>query len=443
MRDSSSGKKVLLTTVYTSGRGYYDYVESNTFGAPLRMTWVRRISYGLRFIKQNVPEVEILEYPTWKEYVRKLEEGWDVVGFSFYLNEVPEILEMVDVARRKGVSEIWGGNYGALTEAVQPYFDRVFVGYAEGEIARFFGRRVKKLVHPPLIGIVGTTFGIRFAPIGVLFTTRGCGVGCKFCQTPSFCSRPSEVPLESVGRVLEFYKEMGLGYVLILDENFGLLRKHAEDVVSLLHEHGFMWFPMVRADLLNERLEEWRRMGLKGALIGIESFDQSNLDEIGKREHVEMIKELIRRIRLSWKDRGTEIGGIGYYIIGYENETEESIKGSLRELKEFNPGFVQLCVLTPLPRTPLWRYLDEEYGIFEKDWHRFDCKHLVWNHPHVEPGRMEGLLRWGMKEINSGHLFRYIFTRFPEYVRGFKFYFRDVCLANLMDASKHYYFPSD
>ncbi|MEM2978443.1 MAG: hypothetical protein QXM46_04050, partial [Candidatus Hadarchaeales archaeon] len=96
-----SGERVLLTTVYTNGQ-YYDYIESNMV-FPLRMTWVRKTSYGLRFLKQNVPELEILEYPTREEYLRKLEEGWDVVGFSFYVNEVPEILEMADLARQKGV----------------------------------------------------------------------------------------------------------------------------------------------------------------------------------------------------------------------------------------------------------------------------------------------------------------------------------------------------
>jgi hypothetical protein len=49
-------------------------------------------SFGLRFIKQNVPEVEILEYPTWNEYVAKLgERDWDIVGFYFLLNENNEI----------------------------------------------------------------------------------------------------------------------------------------------------------------------------------------------------------------------------------------------------------------------------------------------------------------------------------------------------------------
>jgi radical SAM superfamily enzyme YgiQ (UPF0313 family) len=436
-----SDKRVLLTTVYANGQ-YYDYVETNA-SFPFRMTWIRKTSYGLRFLKQNVPEVEILEYPTREEYLRRLEEGWDVVGFSFYLNEIPEILEMAGLARRKGVGELWAGNYGALTPAVQPHFDRIFRGYAEEEVASFFARRIREVVHPPLLGTVGTTLGLKLAPVGVLFTTRGCPMGCKFCQTPIFCPRPKTLSLRSIRGVLECYRELGVRYVIILDENFGLFRSHAEEVAHMLGEYGFMWGPMIRADLLSEKLEEWRGLGMRGALFGIESFDQRVLDDLEKRERVEAVKEVIRRIRLTWGRPGRGIGGIGYYMIGHEEETRESIKGALRELKEFNPGFVQLCILTPLPGTPLWRHLEEEYGIFERDWHRFDCKHLVWNHPHLSPREMEGLLTWGMREVNSTHLFRHLLLRSPEYLGNPGFYLRNLWLARLLDQRLPLYFPRD
>ncbi|MEM2978284.1 MAG: radical SAM protein, partial [Candidatus Hadarchaeales archaeon] len=323
------------------------------------------------------------------------------------------------------------------------YFDRVFRGYAEEEVASFFGRKIREVVHPPLLGTVGTTLGLKFAPVGVLFTTRGCPMGCKFCQTPSFCPRPSIIPLRNIERVLRFYKRLGLGYVIILDENFGLFRKHAEEVAELLGRYGFMWAPMIRADLLAEKLEEWRRLGMRGALFGIESFDQQVLDDLEKKERAEAVKEVIRRIRLSWRSPGRGIGGIGYYMIGHEEETRESIRAALKELKGLNPGFVQLCILTPLPSTPLWEHLDREYGIFEKDWHRFDCKHLVWNHPHLTRWEMEGLLTWGMREINSPHLLRYLLYRLPEYLRNTSFYVRDLYLAHAIDQRTPFYFPVD
>ena len=432
----SAGKKVLLTTVCQEKGETFDFLYGG-FPGFFRFSIPRVISYGLRFIKQNVPEVEILEYPTWKEYVRKLEEGWDVVGFSFYLNEVPEILEMVDVARRKGVPEIWGGNYGALTEAVQPYFDRVFVGYAEGEIARFFGRRVKKLVHPPLVYYFASP--LRFLKItryGVLFTSRGCPYNCSFCQIRVFCPKPHTIPIESIDRVLRYYRDHGFRYVGILDDNFGVFKRHSDEVISLLEEYGLLWIPMVRTDILRENWEDWSERGLAGAIVGIESLDQENLDSIGKGQRVEDVYELIEMVKSSTPSPSMRFHGrhlLGFYVIGFENDTVRSVRENVRKLKELGIIFTQLFILTPAPQTSLWDYLNEKYGIFETDLRKFDGKHLVWNHPHIGPEEMERLLRWGMRELNSRGFLRYFFHWLPDYAFNFREYFTHFCLTNTFD----------
>ncbi len=139
--------KILLTTVYKVKKIRYDYFTANTRNTLFRYTLPRIQSFGLRFIKQNVPEIEILEYPKWKEYKEKLKEKWDIVGFSFYLNEIPEILKMVEYARKMEIDEIWGGNYGALTYGMEKYFDWICYGYAEKEIAKKLGYSIKEIVH--------------------------------------------------------------------------------------------------------------------------------------------------------------------------------------------------------------------------------------------------------------------------------------------------------
>jgi hypothetical protein len=91
--------RVLLTTV-DRRFGLYDYYREN---APQQFRWrfqmPRRISFGLRFLRQNIPDIEILEYPTRAEYSKALKKGWDVVGYSFYLEESNYILQMTEEAR--------------------------------------------------------------------------------------------------------------------------------------------------------------------------------------------------------------------------------------------------------------------------------------------------------------------------------------------------------
>ena len=405
--------KVLFTTVYKNDPAPYDYIGSNARSKWFRFYWPRLQSFGLRFLKQNIPEIEILEYPTFEEYKKKLEEGWDVVGFSFYLNETCEILEMADFARACGkVGELWAGNYGALTPSIQDRFDRIFEGYAEGAVAPYFGRKIeqKDVLHPPLIEYLGTPFNKKLNIYGIMFTTRGCGVGCKFCQTPKFCNRPHPVPLESLERVISYYKDHEINVVLIEDENFGASRKHADKVVDLLDEYGMVWGCMARADYLRDKIDEWAKMrqmprklsgkrrnpvsGFAGAAIGIENFHQEVLDDVTKREQAEEILEAVGKLQ----HHG--LGTVGYYMIGFASDTKESIKEDIGRLASLKLDLTQICVLTPLPKTLLWEEIDGRYGILDRDYHHYDGKHLVWNHPKISPEEMEQVLDWSMRRVN-------------------------------------------
>ena len=315
-----------------------------------------------------------------------------MVGLSFYLNETHEALEMVDAARAAGAGEVWAGNYGALTTEVQNKFDRIFVGYSESQVASYFGKQIKDIIHPPLIEYLNSPFGVKLNIYGVLFTTRGCPVGCKFCQTPVFCNRPSIIPLKSIERVLAYYKENGINVVLIEDENFGCNRRHADAVVELLDKYGMVWGCMARADYLRDKIDEWAEMRLKngkrmsgfgGAAIGIENIHQERLDDIKKKEGTEDILDTVRKLRKNG------LGTVGYYMIGFESDTKESLKEDIPQLAALKLDITQICVLTPLPQTPLWAEIVEKYGIWDHDYHHYDGKHLVWNHPHIKPEEID------------------------------------------------------
>ncbi len=382
--------RILLTTV-PSDSGVYDYFREN---APENFRWrfrmPRKISFGLRFLRQNVPQVEILEYPTHNEYRAALKRGWDVVGFSFYIEESGRILEMAEEAHRAGVRHLWAGNYGALTPALQGSFDAVFGGYSEAAVARALGKNVSTVVHPPLVSQFRLPGGWPM-PVGILFTTRGCSFQCTFCQTTAFAPKPVAITLEAIERVLRFYVEHGIRDVLILDENFGNIPEHAEAVIDLLARYKVRWLVQSRVDLFLRNLDTWIKAGMEGALFGIESFHQDVLKQIHKGEKVEAVMELAARLNRAGKYAQ------GYYIIGFPSETPASIAEDLKQLATLELDVTQITIVTPHPRTQLWGEIDTKYGIFEKDWAKFDTKHLVWSHPNCVPGSLEALLSTGFK----------------------------------------------
>ncbi|UCG83155.1 MAG: radical SAM protein, partial [Dehalococcoidia bacterium] len=194
------------------------------------------------------------------------------------------------------------------------------------------------------------------------------------------------LPLDSLAEVIETYRRLHVGAVLILDESFGSRPEHAEQVISLINKASLPWLPMTRADTLISRLPEWGPQGLAGALLGIESFRDTHLRRVKKRSTVDITRTLIQRLRT--QDRLV----VGFYMIGFEDDTRESLQADLQELADLKLDVAQVCILTPFHQTPLWEHLSQ-YGIDDRDLSKFDGKHLVWDHPNFEAAELEEILK--------------------------------------------------
>lgn len=386
-------KKILFTTTYNKDKKPVDLFGLGTRKTLLRFTFPRITSYGLRFIKQNIPSIEIIEYPTFEEYKKKIDEGWDIVGFSFYIMDIPEVKKMIKYARDKGVKEIWGGNYGVLTDGIKKYFDKIFYGYAEHEIAELLDLKINDIVHPPLINLIGNPIGIKFDRVGIIFSSRGCSMKCSFCQGPKFIDKPHKISIQSINRVLKYYKKIGIDEIAIADESFGMFKEHSKQVVDLLKKYNFYWTALTRVDLTYKNYDNWAKNGLSCVLLGIESFNQKTLDKINKKEDINHTIELIKKMHK------THRFAIGYYIIGFEDDTVESIKKDIIKLKNLNLFLTHVNVLTPLPKTDQWYDFDERFGIFEKDYHKWDGRYLVFNHPFLDQKDIDDIYAWSQKTL--------------------------------------------
>ncbi|HWQ18328.1 MAG TPA: radical SAM protein, partial [Methanotrichaceae archaeon] len=191
--------------------------------------------------------------------------------------------------------------------------------------------------------------------------------------------------------------------VLIEDENFGCNRRHADKVVDLLEEYDMVWGCMARADYLRGKIDDWaeRRVkqgrgkiaGFGGAAIGIENLHQERLDDIKKKEDTDDIIDTIKKLQKYG------LGTVGYYMIGFEEDTKESIPEDMKTLAALKLDITQICVITPLPQTPLYQEIMNKFGIFDHDYHHYDGKHLVWNHPHIKPDEMERLLDQSLRQV--------------------------------------------
>ena len=132
-----------------------------------------------------------------------------------------------------------------------------------------------------------------------------------------------------------------------------------------------------------------------GAHIGIESLDQSAL-QAGKKHLAG--NESIRLLRLmSHYNMFVQ----AFYIIGFETDTEESIRNDINLLSTLDIDLVQVQVLTPYPRTGQTQTIKEKYGIRDANLSKYNSRNLVWNHPNISPEKMRELQLWANARLRS------------------------------------------
>lgn len=385
----------LFTTVV---RPYLDMFHE--YILPLKFSFLNRIiigslpipAYSIRLIQENVPGIDILEYPSWKEYEKTISKDYDIVGISFYTPHVPKTLKMISIAREHGVKEIWGGNYGVMTPGMKDQFNRVFVGHGENSVSMaLWNKPIEYLRHPIIIATARHAF-FRMK-VGYLVTTRGCNMSCEFCPTPPFSSGMLQTPLSEVERVLDEYQSRGVRLVGIMDENFFNDPKHAQEVIKLLSERDFLWECTVRADKLNGKVEKLRGQGLISVGLGIESFRDANLQSVKKKESADTIIEVLKEL----EDNGCFT--VGTYILCFENDTLDTVREDIQKLAEYEVDALSPMILTPFPGSPLFEKVKSR--IIDWNWEHYDGNHLVFKHPHITPEGAIELMNEAFKASSS------------------------------------------
>ena len=398
-------KRVLLTTVpkealiESDGVGGNWYDKTDTY-----MAWTCAVDIedrlsvtcpptGLKFIKANVPDVEMLEYPTWQEYLNALQaENWDMVGISFYTWSTPVAIEMAKAAKSADIKEIWGGNYGAIGPGLEPYFTRLIKGPGEHIVHQYvYSRPLVRIHHPPMLG--ESRFRNVSSPVGYLYSKRGCNIGCTFCSTPIFNPREDAIAMDNLQEALDVYQEKKVAHVIIYDESF-FLRNHLADlVVDALAKRDLPWICLTRADLIRGRIGELTDRYMDGAIIGIESYKEANHADVRKRDDVYNVRETVRELNQYGRR------ALGTFMIGFEGDSIEDMETDVRQLAQEGLFACQLTLLTPFHGTKLYKQM--EHLINEPDLSKFDLYHLVWKHPKITANEARELLAWSQRQVND------------------------------------------
>ncbi|HAJ56439.1 MAG TPA: hypothetical protein DCL35_01570 [Candidatus Omnitrophica bacterium] len=260
----------------------------------------------------------------------------------------------------------------------------------------------------PMDKYVNHTYWTNFCE---LFTSRGCPGGCSFCYEwsqydPRYPKDFVSWRSHSAGRIVEelevLTKKFGVKTAVFQDDAFNVNRKMVEDVCRGMLEKDIKlnWVILGRADdwtRQEDLIPLMKKAGMFMGLVGIEVSNDAELSRIGKGVTVSQIKQTVDVLRKH------EIATVGTFMVGFEDDTEESVKQRFAFADEVDPDIFALQFVTPVPGSPLWMRLVKEGMLDPKviDLKKWDFQHPVVPTKNLSIEEVGRLGSWCMREFFS------------------------------------------
>ena len=402
-------------------RGQNGFVNKDTvaggYGSRFRGdSFVTRLGVHLRGIFQNVPSIHVgylasIFAAAGHKVIHTRDDGAVEGDLALVLTSLVDYKHECEWARRARGRGLKVGFFGTpathLPELFADSGDFIISGEPEAAGLRIAaGEDPNGLVASPALGDLGSLpfprwdlvqmrrFGhtnrdrlglVRAIP---LLTSRSCPEHCTYCPhriTADFRARTVENVIGEMQELCKLYKKP---HLVIRDPLYTLDRDRCFKISERIRSLGLelTYECETRMDDLDEELiRAMHSSGLREISFGVESPDPVILKKVARRfiphEHMRNM------IKLCWE---LNISTIAFYVMGFMQDTEESIEDLIRFSIELDSTYANFKILTPYPGTPQFKQLKPL--IFESDWEKFDGYTLTFRHPVLTPRRARLML---------------------------------------------------
>jgi radical SAM superfamily enzyme YgiQ (UPF0313 family) len=317
-----------------------------------------------------------------------IDRGADLVGLTAMTCQAPRAYEIADAYRKLGVPVVLGGVHpSALPKEGLEHATAVAVGEAEGTLPRMLedfqaGRlggiyRVQGKVHiaTPRRDLLNAR---DYLSGNAVQLSRGCPMHCRFCTTHAmYGGRYAMRPVEEV--VAEI-RGIGARRVIFADDNVVGNREWSLELFRELEKLKITWGGQATITVARDPkfLKAMKRSGCGGLIFGLESPNPESLRLSDKtycdpKDYIPLLAEV----------RKARIGTWGSFIFGFDCDTVESCRATVRFARAARLGFAIFPVLTPYPGTAFYDDYEAEGRIVERDWSKYNAVSVVF-----EPKRM-------------------------------------------------------
>lgn len=413
---------------------------------PYRMTASERRM--IWFPKLSLPVIAAYTPPGWDvklvdEAVQDIDfdEPCDLVGISVMSCYAPRAYEISAEFRKRGKKVVLGGVHPTFCpEEALRYCDTIVCGEAEDlwpqVVADFEAGTMKRLYRmdqfpnldkykSPRIELLSPD---SYMTRHCTFTTRGCHFDCEFCSVSPFNGkttrrRPVPEVIAEMKRVKEWIRSglverMSQGslrealtlsmriwagleedsIVAFVDDLHNSHRAYCRELWEAMKSLNIKWGCQSTMFLGDDRdmVKLAADSGCVSVFVGLESISEDSLDETNKGfNQVSKFEDQIKMFH----DHGIMVNpGI---VFGFDNDDESVFESTLEFLIKNRVELAYFNILTPLPGTALFDRYEREGRIFDRDWAKYDGKHVVFHPKRMTPEQLQEGFFWANHQLYS------------------------------------------
>ena len=186
--------------------------------------------------------------------------------------------------------------------------------------------------------------------MGAISTSRGCCHDCTFCSQQKFWGKSwrARDPRKVADELEYLYTTHHVNVFMITDEYPTRSRERWEallDAVIAKDMPVYLLMETRASDIVRDRdiIGKYRKAGIIYISFGVETADQAILDAIGKKQVLEETKQVFDILREH------EIVSEASFMVGFPDETSESIKKTMQLAQSYNPDIANFFTFTPWP----------------------------------------------------------------------------------------------
>ncbi len=329
---------------------------------------------------------------------------YDLVMITSITSTVNHGYEIADKYQEKGAYVCMGGYHVKYNpEEALAHADTVFVGPGEYTIPLFFddfekGEPKKRYEEncvrgQDILAPDRSRISLKnYFKYPAVIANPGCPNHCSFCTISDMWREASARPEENVVEEIRAIKKK---IIIFFDPNFFGNRDYSIRLMKALIPLKIRWAgsATVGVGFDEELLSLAEKSGCNALLFGLESLNQSALKNAGKGfNRTERYREAIRNI----KSHGIMVNGC--FILGMDHDTEEDLLSLPGQVNELGLNLARFAILTPVPGSGLYKKLDEEGRIIDKNWDDYTQHKAVFMPDSMSPERLEEIYRYVWKE---------------------------------------------